>query len=469
MDLLEQSVAQLQQLVSKKELTATELVGAHLERIEAVEEKVRAFSHVSAELALHQAARLDESFSSEGRPVGRLHGVPIGVKDIVDVAGCPTSCNSAHMADNHPASDATAVRRLREAGAVIIGKVNTHEFASGVTTPPTRNPWDLDLIPGGSSGGSGAAVSARECVGALGTDTGGSIRIPAALCGVVGYKPSFGVVPRVGVASLSWSFDHVGPLARSVEDAAVVAAAMAGFDADDPASVSVPGPPLDEGLHRGLAEGTTIGVPTNAFANRNRPEVDEAVARSLALMADAGARVVDIDLPEADRIYPEVLLAIELTEAAAYHHDRLETAPDLFSDDVRQLYEAGRHIPGYIYVNALRVRRHIQTAWRRAMSGVDLLVVPTVPAGAMPVNVMEVAWPDGRNESIFDLYVRTCAPASLLGLPAVSLPAGFTSGGTPIGVQLIGKPYADSELLRVAAALEGDLAFPRTTPSGLTR
>jgi aspartyl-tRNA(Asn)/glutamyl-tRNA(Gln) amidotransferase subunit A len=464
MEVFDDSLIGLQRRIHRRELSSTEVVRAYLSRIESVDPKVQAFVYVDAEGALEQATRLDRDLA-EGRLRGPLHGVPIGVKDMIDVEGCPTACDSRHRPDAYPVADATAIRRLRNAGALIIGKTHTHEYASGVTTPPTRNPWNLDYIPGGSSGGSGAAVCARECVAALGTDTAGSVRIPAALCGVVGYKPSFGVVPRGGVVPFSWSLDHVGPLARSVEDAAIVTEAMAGYDPMDPGSATGTTWPLASQLRDGVL-GKTIGVPLNHFPDRNRSEIDTAVTRSVEALEQSGARVVEVELPDVDLIYPSTLLAIDLTEGAAYHLERLDTAPELFGDDARAILEAGRHISGTTYVNAQRVRRHIQLRWQAVLQGIDALAVPTVPAEAVPIGVTEIAWPDGIIESILDAYVRTNAPASLLGLPAISLPAGVMPNGLPFGVQLIGKPYADAQLLSMAHTLEDALAFPGGIPTG---
>ncbi|GEL17982.1 amidase [Pseudonocardia asaccharolytica DSM 44247 = NBRC 16224] len=437
--------------IRSRELSPVELTDSVLGRIEALDERVGAFAAVMGDRAVG-AARAAEQEIAGGRYRGPLHGVCIAVKDLLDTAGVPTTSSSRTRADNVPAANAAVVDHLEAAGAVIVGKTHTHEFAYGVITPTTRNPWDLDRIPGGSSGGSGAAVAARMCQGAIGTDTGGSVRIPAAVCGTVGLKPTYGRVSRRGTASLSWSLDHIGPLTGSVRDAALMMDVIAGYDRADPATRDVPVPRHGEGLSAGV-ENLVLGVPRNYFFDRIDPEVEAAVRAAIGRLEDLGAELREVDLPHPE-LYMPAEFGILVPEASAYHQETLRKLGDLYTEDVRMFLEAGELMLATDYIRAQRVRTLIQQGWRDMFAGIDAVLAPTLPAVAARAGELAFTWPDGVEEPVINCYVRTSAPGNLTGLPALSVPCGFNSEGLPIGLQIIGRPFAEPTVLRIGAAYE---------------
>lgn len=444
------SAGEASALIKAKELSPVELTESVLERIAAVDDRVGAFVTVTADRAREQARRAAEEIAA-GRWRGPLHGLTYGMKDLVDTAGIRTTSSSKTRADHVPQADGAVVERLDAAGAVMVGKTHTHEFAFGVITPTTRNPWNLDRIPGGSSGGSGAALAAGMCHIAIGTDTGGSIRIPSAVCGVSGLKPTYGRVSRRGVASLSWSLDHVGPMARTVSDVAMMLQQLAGYDRTDPATRDVPVPDYSAHLDDGV-DGLRIGVPTAYFFDHVDPAVEAAVRGVADRLAASGAEIVDapIPLPEA---YMPTEYCVFLAEASAYHQQRIREQPENFEPDVRLLLEAGEMVPATDYIRALRVRTLLQEAWRDMFAaGLDAVLAPTLPNVAAKVG--QESFDDwGVAEAIIDSYVRTSAPGNLTGLPALSVPCGFTQG-LPIGAQIIGRPFDEATVLQVGAAAE---------------
>jgi aspartyl-tRNA(Asn)/glutamyl-tRNA(Gln) amidotransferase subunit A len=428
------------------ELSAVELTRSCLDRIAEVDDRVGAFVVVLGDSALAAAEQADAELA-DGRDRGPLHGIPVAVKDLYDIAGVPTTASSAVRADFVAAEDSAAVARLRNAGAIIVGKTHTHEFAYGCITPTTRNPWDLERVPGGSSGGSGAAIAAGECLMALGSDTGGSIRIPASLCGTVGLKPTFGRTSRHGVTSLSWSLDHVGPLTRTVRDAAAALGPLAGADPRDPSTADVEVPDYLSDLERGV-DGLVVGVPTNHYFDLVDREVEAAVRAAVDRLADQGARVVEVDLPYVGQ-YMAVEFGIILPEASAYHQEMLRSRGELYTDDVRLLLETGELILATDYIKSLRVRTLIQQGWRRVFEHIDVLAAPTLPATAVRCEEQAITWPDGTTEPVINAYVRLSCPGNLTGLPALTVPCGADGAGLPIGLQLIGRPFDEATVLRV--------------------
>lgn len=447
----ELSASEMSRLIAAKELSPVELTESALARVEAIEPSVNAFVTVMADEARTQAkAAADEI--ARGHHRGPLHGIPVGIKDLIDTAGTPTTSSSKVRESFVPDEDAVVVTQLRNSGAVILGKTHTHEFAFGAVTPQTKNPWSRDAIAGGSSGGSAAAVAYGAVPIALGSDTGGSIRIPAACCGTVGLKPTYGRVPRCGVASLSWSLDHVGPLTRNVRDAAWAMNAIAGYDPRDPGSVARD----DEDFTRALetsVKGLRIGVPTNWFTTDVDPICTAAAQATIDTLVAAGAEVVDVELP-----YEEHLMAAEwailMPEASAYHRRALRETPELFTEEVRGLLEVGETVLATDYVDALRLRGLIKDAWREMMRDVDVAIAPTIPTPALPAASPAATWPSGRVEPATQAYVRFSLPMNLTGLPSLQVPAGLTDQGLPLGVQMMGKPFAEAELLGIGAALE---------------
>ena len=447
----ELSLAEASAAIAAGELSPVELTGSVLGRIEAVDGKVGAFRTVTADAAL-AAARDAEREIAAGRYRGPLHGIPLGMKDLYDTAGVPNEGSSAARAGNIPETDSASMAALSRAGMVLIGKTETHEFAFGGITPTTRNPWNLDHIPGGSSGGSGAAVAAGMCLIAMGSDTGGSIRIPAAACGTVGLKPTYGRASRRGVMSLSWSLDHVGPLTRNVRDAALVLGVIAGPDPADAATVDTPVPDYAAGLDGGV-EGLRIGMPSGYFFDGADPELDRAVRAAAAVLEGCGARLVEVVPPMTDEILP-ALWSICLPEASAYHQNLLrERGPD-YTDQVREMLEVGEFILATDYVRALRFRTLLQRAWARMFDDIDVLLAPTLPAAAPRVGQEIRELPGGGTETVMTMLVRLCGAANLTGLPSVAVPCGFSTAGLPLGMQVMGRPFDEATILRVAATWE---------------
>ncbi|MGY1731348.1 amidase [Geodermatophilus sp. SYSU D01045] len=447
----ELSIAEAARRIEQRTLSPVELVQSVLDRIEAVEDRLNAFVVVTAEQAL-EAARQAEREIAGGDHRGRLHGIPVGIKDLYDVAGLPTTSSSAVRSEHVATEDSACVARLRDAGAVVVGKTHTHEFAYGVLTPTTRNPWDTGRVPGGSSGGSGAAVAAGECLVGMGTDTGGSIRIPASVCGTVGLKPTYGRVPRHGITSLCWSLDHAGPLTRTVRDAALTLQAIAGFDARDPGSAREPVPDYTADLDAGVG-GLMLGVPANYFFDDVDPEVEAAVREAIGVLEAQGARLREVEIPYADQMMA-VEFGVLVPEASAYHQEMLRESGGLYTDDVRVFLEAGETVLATQYIKALRVRTLVQQAFRRAFEGIDALVCPTLPAAAAEVGQQTFTFPGGREKAVIDAWVGHSAPGNITGLPALSVPCGFTSSGLPIGLQVIGRPFDEAGVLRVGQTYE---------------
>ncbi|MGF1502659.1 MAG: amidase, partial [Paracoccaceae bacterium] len=417
-------------------VTSTAATEACLARIAETEPVLNAFVTVLGEAARAAAAEADRE-RAEGKIRGPLHGVPVALKDLLDLEGERTTASSAQWADRAPASaDSAVAARLKAAGAVIVGKTHTHEFAYGIATPTTGNPWDPSRIPGGSSGGSAATVAVGGAAMGIGTDTGGSIRIPAALCGLVGLKPSFGRVSRVGCASLSWSLDHIGPITRTVADAALSLDALAGYDPRDPGALAADAPVAGSELGRGV-EGLRIGLPTSFFFRNVEDAVAEAARRAAERLSGEGAEIVELAIPHADEILA-VEYAICLPEASAYHLERLRSSPEKFTDDVRTFLEAGALLPATTYIQALRLRAQIKAAFGALFERVDAILAPTVAAAAVPRRPAARTWPAGAEAAGRPVDVRHSAPAHVPGLPAVSVPAGRGARGLPLGGPIMG-------------------------------
>ena len=443
------SVAEAGRLIRERDLSPVDLAQACVERIHEREDRLNAFITVAGDEAVRGAkAAADEIAGGKNR--GPLHGIPVALKDIFAVAGVGLTAGSKILAENVASEDAESTTRLRSAGAIIPGKLNLHEFAFGATgvNPhfgPARNPWDTERITGGSSSGSAAAVAGGECPAALGTDTGGSIRIPASLCGIVGLKPTYGRVSKRGVLPLSWSLDHVGPMTRSVEDAAIVLQVVAGFDPQDGSSVDEPVPDYVRSLEDGV-RGLRIGLPKLFFFENVDPEVEAAVRSAVALLEEMGAEVRDVDAPFISDI-PGAVTAIMLPEALAYHQKWMAERPDDYGDDVRYRLELGSAYLAVHYVQAQRLRQLSIESWRKEVfSKVDLIATPTTPITAPHIE-------GGDLQTTFSL-IRFTNPLNFLGVPAISVPCGFTEEGLPVGLQLAGQWWAEETLLRAAHAYE---------------
>ncbi|MGW2005792.1 amidase [Streptomyces nigrescens] len=448
--------------VANGELSPVELTGSVLERIEAVEERLGAYVAVTGEAARRSAALAEREIAA-GRYRGPLHGIPFGLKDLIDVAGLPTTASSRVREGHVAQADSAVTRSLFDAGAVLLGKTHTHEFAYGLTTPQTHNAWDQGRVAGGSSGGSAVAVAAGAATFALGTDTGGSIRVPAALNGAVGLKPTYGLIPRDGVTSLSWSLDHVGPLTRTVRDAALVLSALAGHDAENPAGLGAARPdhplPRERDLKGRDLKGLRIGVPANYYFDRIGPEVETAVRHAIAQMSDLGAELVEVEIPMV-RYIQAIQWGLMVPEATTYHERALRSVPERYGPDVRVLLEAGELLSAGDYLRAQRARTLMRREWGRLFEQVDVIAAPTVPMTAAEAGQDTVEWPDGTTESVSDAYVRLCAPANITGVPALTLPVGRDHAGLPIGMQLMGPPMGEALVLRAGHAYESVRSDP---------
>jgi len=458
------TIAEAARAIQRRELSPTELTRACLDRIARLNPRLNAFVLVTAERALADAARAEEELRA-GIYRGPLHGIPVGLKDLYDTAGIETAAGSAVLRGRIPERDAAAAAMLREAGAVLLGKTNTHEFAWGTTTNnphtgPTRNPWDPERIPGGSSGGSGAAIAARLALGTLGTDTGGSIRIPAALCGCVGLKPTFGRVSRAGIIPMSWQFDHAGPIARTVEDAAMLLQAIAGYDPDDFATVPVPVPDYRAALVPDV-RGLRIGVPRDQFFGLLDPEVLVAVEEALECFRTLGATVEDVD---SGFTREQVISAWRLVnvEGRLYHAPYLEQHPEAYSEELRNILLQPLPEPldlAAAYLDSYRIKEGV----RRVLQSVDLLAAPTTmrPASRIGEDPVEV---EGVQLSTGAAFASLTMPFNLAGVPAISIPCGFSSEGLPIGLQLAARPFDEPTLLRAAFAYECATDWHRREP-----
>ena len=393
---------------------------------------------------------------------GKLQGIPIAVKDLYQTAGVRTTSGSLFFKDHVPEQDAATVHKLKTSGATIVGKTSTHEIALGVTninphygTP--RNPWDTSRITGGSSGGSAAAVAAGMCMAALGSDTGGSIRIPASLCGVVGLKPTYGRVSLRGILPLSWNLDHAGPLTRSVQDAALLLQIIAGYDEEDPTSVDIPVDDYIKDIHHGIKD-WTIGFLVGEFVNVSDPEVLAAVRAAARVFEDLGAKVVEVD--ESEWLYEAALINGQLVQSdgAAFHHERLAQQPELFGADVRQRLEEGRSRSSSEYALARRKQTELRRQSEKFFTRYDVMLLPSTATPALPIEDIQ------NSASQAPALTRCTAPFNLTGLPALSIPCGFTEAGLPIGLQLVCGHWQEAKLLRAGYAFEQGTEWHNQTP-----
>jgi aspartyl-tRNA(Asn)/glutamyl-tRNA(Gln) amidotransferase subunit A len=459
------SLVELARAIAAKHVSPVEAMQAHLARIEQLDQHFRCYLAVFAESALAEA-RLAEQAVAEGKDLGLLHGVPVAVKDLFAVHGTPTTAGSQFLKD--PAlQDCTVVARLRAAGAIILGKLNLHEFAYGpeginVHYGTPLNPWDAQThrLPGGSSSGSGVAVAVGMTPMGLGSDTGGSIRIPAACCGVVGLKPTYGRVSRAGVVPLSWSLDHVGPLTRRVADSALILRAISGHDTADPSSSRRPVPDYMAAL-AGQVQGLRLGLCRD-FVTQADPEVQTAMDSSVRIFQAMGCTVRDVLLP-AVRYSLGASSAIAGPEAMAYHRYLLRDHAHDYAPDVRRRLLVGGFVRGIDYVNGQRARQLIRDEVNAVLRAVDCLLAPTLPVPAPPQTAAEVRLGD-RTESIRLALTMFTRPFNLSGHPVISLPCGFSRRGLPLSCQLVGRAFDEGVVLRLAKAYEDATSWHHWRP-----
>ncbi|HTG74771.1 MAG TPA: amidase [Terriglobia bacterium] len=444
------SIVDASALIRRKAVSPLELTQAFLARIEKINPLVNAFITVTAEQALQQARDAEKEIQ-RGQWRGPLHGIPIGLKDLIDTRGIRTTAASAVFKDRVPTEDAEVVRKLKSAGAVLLGKLNMHECAFGGTSVPShygpvRNPWNRSRIAGGSSGGSGAAVSAGLCCGALGSDTAASVRHPAAYCGITGMKPTYGRVSTRGVIPLSWSLDHIGPLCRTAMDAAVVLEAIAGYDALEPASVERPVERYSNDM-RMKTRSLRLGVVRRPYFEQLDPDIEARVKDAIQVLEGITSKVREVELP-----YSNLLMTVASVEAYSFHAPYFTKNPELYQPMTRRRLEQAATISATAYVEARREMDQLRRQAGSAFSSVDLLLSPTTVIAPITVEAGTAdppLPPDGtpvefRNTHMFDV----------LGLPAISIPCGLTRDGMPVGLQIAGPRFAESRVLALAHAYQ---------------
>jgi len=466
-DIVWSSAVDLARMIATKEVSPVEVTRTLLDRVAALDGTLKSFITVTADAAL-DAARASESDLMAGRVHGPLHGVPLGLKDLFNTAGVKTTGGSKILGDAVPGEDATVVRRLREAGAIVLGKLNMHEFAYGPEGlndhyGHARNPWDArdTRVAGGSSSGSGAAVAAALVPVALGSDTGGSIRIPSALCGITGIKPTYGRASRAGVLPLAWSMDHVGPMARSAADCALVLRVMSGYDPADPTTSVLPVPDYSAAL-TGDVKGLKVGVLRPFFMDGSAPEVVAAVDAAVQALQALGATVDEVRL-DSVRHVAAASFAIVASEALAYHAEWMRTRAQDYQPDVRERLKMGAFVSGVHYLRGQQIRATVRAEVDAALARRDILVAPTAPLPAPRLGETETTIGSTKTD-VRSALIRLTRPFNFSGHPACSLPCGFTSDGLPIGMQFVGRPFDESTVLRVADAYQRATDWHRRRP-----
>ncbi|MBI1748334.1 MAG: Asp-tRNA(Asn)/Glu-tRNA(Gln) amidotransferase subunit GatA [Acidobacteria bacterium] len=481
MEIYELSIAELHEQIQSRRISARQACESALGRIASVENKVDAFLTVAREVALREADAVDAALAA-GKPVEYLTGIPLGIKDVLCTKGLPTTCGSRILEGYYPPYDAHVIERLRHAGAVIIGKTNCDEFAMGSSTEnsaykPTRNPWNLGCVPGGSSGGSAAAVAAYECPGALGSDTGGSVRLPAAFCGVVGMKPTYGRVSRYGLVAYASSLDQIGPIARTVRDTAMILQAIAGHDRRDSTSVKVPVADYLAGLDRPL-KGLRLGLPKEFFGPGLDTETKTIVESATKVLQGLGCELLTVHLPHSEyaiAAYYLIATAEASSNLARYdavkyglRDENVQTLNGMymasrskgFGAEVKRRIMLGTYAlsAGYYeayYRKAQQVRTLIKRDYEEAFKHVDVILGPTSP---VPPFALGEKISDPLAMYLIDIYTVTL---NLAGLPGIAVPCGFTQAGLPVGLQIIGNYFAEAMILRVAYAFEQAAKFDK--------
>jgi len=455
------TIAEAARQIAAKRLSPVELTRACLDRVHKLDNQLHAFIRLTEERALAEARAAERAIMADG-PSGPLHGIPIGLKDIVDTKGIPTTCQSKILADNVPGADAACAEKLAAAGTVLIGKTTTHEFADGgpsfdLPWPPARNPWNTDHFTAGSSSGTGAGVAAGLILGGIGTDTGGSIRGPATLCGIAGIKPTYGLVSRAGVAPAAFTLDHIGPMAWTAEDCALMLQALAGHDPRDPASASRPVPDYSALIGGGI-KGLNIGVIHHfhevdyQVSAGTRRGIDDAIAT----FRDLGAEVREVKLsPLQDWMACGSL--ISMVERAAAYEEWARTRLGDFGERVRSRLMLGALVSGVDYVQALRRRRELRAELQAAMAGLDVVLTAAQPSEAPKIDTLP-KW------DVFETPSFTM-PFNVAGYPAISVCSGFGADGLPLAIQLIGKPFQEPTVLRIADAFEKAADFRSKRPA----
>jgi aspartyl-tRNA(Asn)/glutamyl-tRNA(Gln) amidotransferase subunit A len=464
-ELTDLSICDASDLLNNGSVSSVELTQATLQVIADTEPIVHAYATVLGDAALTAAREADKEISA-GKRRSPLHGIPLALKDNIYTKGIRTEGGSQVLAGFIPAFDATSARLLAAAGAVMVGKTICHEFAYGVNRPPTRTPWQLECYPGGSSTGSGVAVTVRSAFGTLGTDTGGSIRIPATVNGIVGLKPTYGRVSSYGVIPLAWSLDHVGPLTRTVKDNAVLLQAIAGYDPLDPYSAKQDVPDFSASIEGGV-RGMRLGVERDFFFYEGvTSDVRTAVEAVIAEYAAQGAEIIEVKVPELE-LTPDTLNTILLAEASSYHQVMLREHGSKYDPATRAALLSGELLPATHYLAAQRARALFRNAMLKLFQEqrLDTLLSPTMPLTTVPLDDLNTLRKDGIPESPIVSIIHHTFSANLSGQPALSVPCGFASNGLPIGFQLLGRPFAEATLFQIARAYEQAHDWIKRKPS----
>jgi aspartyl-tRNA(Asn)/glutamyl-tRNA(Gln) amidotransferase subunit A len=460
------TISELAPLIEKKELSPVELTRQVLTRIKEFDSKLNSYITVLYEEADKQAKQAEKNIL-EGNYLGPLHGIPFALKDLFYTKGIRTTSGSSFQSDFIPDYNASVVDKLLAQGIILTGKLNMHEFAFGSTNENphygnTANPWNTNNMTAGSSGGGGAAVAAGLCCASLGSDTGGSIRDPASFCGIVGLKPTYGRVSKYGVTPLAWSLDHVGPLTRSVQDAALILEVIAGFDKKDPSTVKEPVKSYQSTL-MGDVRGLKIGIPKNVFFEDIDPEVNTEIENAIKRLQSEGAELTEVIIPHLDSALFAQFVTVA-SEAAAYHQGTLKQHYYDYGQDVRQQLVVGELFTAVQYVEAQQIRRTIYESFRKTFQSVDVLITPTAPFTAPKIGQNEVVI-NGKIKNITEELVRLTAPCNITGLPAISVPVALSSEGLPIGIQIIGRAFEEETLLNVAYSCEKHSIMKGHTPN----
>ncbi|PKG24357.1 amidase [Niallia nealsonii] len=441
------TIADIAEQIKNKELSPVELLDSLFDRINKYEKKLNTYITLMTDIAKQQAKEAEREIMN-GNYKGPLHGIPISLKDIVAFAGVPMTNGSRVDPDYIPSRHATVTEKLLKSGAVIIGKAHLHEFAYKGPHPYygwTKNPWDLNRVPGGSSSGSGSSVQAGLSLASIGTDTGGSIRMPASLCGVVGLKPTYGRVSRYGVSPLSWTLDHVGPLTRTCGDAALVLQSIAGFDGKDESSYKQLNWDISEFNKNASLQGKKIGVPESYIFDSLEKDTANVFKRALESMESAGAEIIPIEIAGLHELRA-AQSTILTSEAYSFHMHNLEDKKEGYGPDLRPAFEIGQYYTAESYIQAQRYRTKMMQEFKKLFKEIDIIATPTFPEGAPEIELYEKEVSFWRGKFTFI--------ANILGLPALSLPCGFSKENLPIGLQLIGSPYSEGEVLSIGSAFE---------------
>lgn len=458
MDLTQLTLSDASELLAAKKISPVELTRAHIARIERLDRRLNTFITRTFDTALERARQLEQQSAHKGSP---LRGIPFALKDLYETRGVRTTAGSKFFREHIPERDGAVVEKLNAAGAIILGKLNLHEIALGVTNDnphfgAAHNPWNTDCITGGSSGGSGAALAAELCIASLGTDTGGSIRIPSSLCGVVGLKPTYGRVSVRGVIPLSWNLDHVGPMTRRVRDAAIVLQTIAGYDPSDPFSANVDVDDYLSHIQDGVRDWRVAVASRGHFAQAD-PEILEAVRTAAQVLQKLGAHVEEVEIENGEEWW-RTNGTMTTSDGAAFHRERLQNHPEDFGEDVRARLTNGAHVTSSDYILARRTQTLARRWVEKFFESHDILLTPTTPAVAPKL---------GSSDAVETarLLTRFTAPFNLTGLPALSVPCGFTRSGLPIGLQIVVRHWAEAKVLQAGFAFERETEWHSKRPN----